>query len=74
MKYLLRRIETTISELEVEADSPMIARAVGDNSRDWQYVSYDDVMQVRPAGEVTLQDWMENHNVSEDTLREVFGR
>ena len=74
MKYLLRRIETTISELEVEADSPMIARAVGDSSRDWQYVSYDDVMQVRPAGDVALQDWMENHDVTDDTLREIFGR
>jgi len=66
MKYLLRRIETSISELEVEADSPYIARAIADNSVDWVYTYYDDRIQIGTD--------VHEFDVSDDTLAEIFER
>ena len=74
MKYILRRTEVHVSELVVEANAPMEARAIGDASQDWEYVSYDDAIQVRPSGEEALQQYLEENDVSDPTIREIFGR
>jgi hypothetical protein len=75
MKYIVNRVEVTVSEVEVEGPDPVTAqRYAEDDGTAWEHVSHDLNYHTESSGQADLRKYLEAHNVDDETLEQLFGR
>jgi hypothetical protein len=74
MKYIVNRVEVTVSEVEVEAPGPMVAQQIAEQSGEWQNLSHDLNYHTESSKAAELRKYLEDHDADDGTLEQLFGR